>query len=110
MISTPDRRRAVGLIDEAVEAGASREKACHELGVSLRTWQRWTQGGGELRSDGRPQAQRPQPANKLTAHEREEILAICNQEAYQSLPPSQIVPDLADRGSMSPLNRASIGS
>jgi len=56
MISTPDRRRAVGLIDEAVEAGASREKACHELGVSLRTWQRWTQGGGELRSDGRPQA------------------------------------------------------
>ena len=38
------------------------------------------------------------PANKLSDAEREAILAICNQSRYQSLPPSQIVPRLADEG------------
>ncbi len=31
MINVPDRRRAVELINEAVEAGASKKKACSEL-------------------------------------------------------------------------------
>ena len=81
---------------EANQAGASREKACQGLGISVRTYQRWTKQ--ELKTDGRPQAERPEPANKLTPEEREKILAICNQEEYQSLPPRQIVPALADKG------------
>ena len=97
MISAPDRRRAVELIDEAVSAGASTEKACKELEISLRTYQRWTQGDG-VKSDARPQAARPAPANKLSAEERQQIVEICNREAYRSLPPSQIVPSLADEG------------
>ena len=97
MISAPDRRNAVELIDETVEAGASASKACVELHISLRTYQRWTQEAG-VKADGRPQAQRPQPANKLSDEEREEILTTCNAPAYQSLPPSQIVPALADEG------------
>ncbi len=40
MINVPDRRRAVELIDEAVDAGASTQKACDELEISLRTCQR----------------------------------------------------------------------
>lgn len=38
------------------------------------------------------------PANALTAAEREEIVRVCNTPEYCSLPPSQIVPRLADAG------------
>lgn len=96
MISAPDRRRAVELIEAAVAAGASTEKSCKELEISLRTYQRWTNDGG-VKVDGRPQAQRPEPANKLSWAERQQIVETCNEEAYRSLPPSQIVPALADR-------------
>jgi len=96
MISTPDRRKTVQLIREARRAGARCSVACKALGISLRSYQRWTEGG-QVKRDGRPDAQHPEPANKLTPEEREEILRICNQGAYQSLPPSQIVPALADK-------------
>lgn len=97
MISAPDRREAVELIEEAVNAGASAQCACEDLGISQRTYQRWRQGDG-VREDRRPEAERPEPANKLTSQEREQILDTCNGEAYCSLPPSQIVPALADEG------------
>ena len=41
---------------------------------------------------------RPEPRNKLTQEEREEVLAAVNSPAHKSLPPSQIVPTLADEG------------
>jgi transposase InsO family protein len=43
-------------------------------------------------------AVRPSPANKLTQQEREQVLAVTRQDEYKSLPPSQIVPALADKG------------
>jgi len=97
MISHADRRHAVELIDEAVTAGARQRKACGILEISVRTYQRWTQDGAVL-SDARPGAQRPIPANKLSAEEREAILAVSNSPVFRSLPPSQIVPALADEG------------
>lgn len=97
MIGAPDRKRAVRLIEETVEAGARRATACREMGISERTLQRWTQEG-ELRVDGRPGADRPPPANKLTQEERQAVLDTINSEAFRSLPPSQIVPTLADEG------------
>jgi putative transposase len=97
MISLLDRRKAVNLIGEAVAAGASAKQACDVLEISLRTYQRWTQDH-EVKEDARPQAERPTPANKLNQEERQQILALCNQEDYRSLPPSQIVPALADKG------------
>jgi len=97
MIAHADRCRAVALLDEAVAAGARCHKACPVLGISVRTYQRWTRGE-TVSADGRPEADRPAPANKLTEAEREEILAVANSPAYRSLPPSQIVPVLADAG------------
>jgi putative transposase len=97
MIRLSDRRKAVNLIEEAVAAGASAKQACDVLEISLRTYQRWTQDH-EVKEDGRPQAERPTPANKLSLEERQQILALCNREDYRSLPPSQIVPALADKG------------
>uniref|UniRef100_UPI0025F4D9E2 IS3 family transposase n=12 Tax=Thiolapillus sp. TaxID=2017437 RepID=UPI0025F4D9E2 len=38
------------------------------------------------------------PANKLSEAEREQIIKTCNLPEYKSLPPSQIVPILADKG------------
>lgn len=97
MISASDRREAVALINEAVTAGARKATACREMGITIRTLQRWTQSG-QLKMDGRPVATRSEPANKLSETERQEILKVCNQAEYASLPPGQIVPRLADQG------------
>jgi transposase InsO family protein len=97
MISTPYRQTAVALINEAVIAGARRAKACAELEISDRTLQRWTKDG-EVQPDQRPLVPRPEPANKLSAAERTAVLDACNSKEFASLPPSQIVPKLADQG------------
>ena len=97
MISTPDRQTAIVLIDDAVMAGARRAKACSELEISERTLRRWTKDG-EVRPDRRPLVPRPEPANALSAAERAAVLDVCNSEEFSSLPPSQIVPKLADQG------------
>jgi len=98
MISHSDRHEAVELIEEACGLGLTQKAACTALQLSPRTYQRWRQGAEAVKADGRPDAQRPAPANKLSQAEREAILDLCNQPAYQSLPPSQIVPQLADEG------------
>ncbi|MGP9659904.1 helix-turn-helix domain-containing protein, partial [Halomonas sp. AOP31-B1-25] len=71
MISTPDRQRAIALIEDARAQGARLEAACRELGITARTYQRWTRDG-ELREDQRPLVDRPVPANALTPAEEQE--------------------------------------
>jgi hypothetical protein len=97
MISTPHRQTAKLLIEEAVTAGARRAKACSALEISDRTLRRWTKDG-QLHADQRPLMPRPEPANKLSAAERAAVLSLCNSTEFSSLPPSQIVPKLADQG------------
>lgn len=97
MISAPDRQAAVVLIDEAVESGARKALACREAGITLRTLERWVRGG-ELRSDARPTALRPEPAHKLSEAERAAVLQLVNEPRFAALPPTQIVPRLADEG------------
>lgn len=97
MISTPHRQTAVALINEAVTAGARRAMACAELEISDRTLRRWTKDG-RVHPDQRPLVPRPEPANKLSADERTAVLDVCNSTEFASLPPSQIVPKLADQG------------
>jgi len=97
MISVPDRRMAITLIKEAVTQGAREELACEELGISKRTLQRWRSDLTPL-EDQRPVIERPTPKNKLSDIERETIIKTVNQPEFKSLPPSQIVPRLADNG------------
>jgi putative transposase len=97
MINTPDRERAVELVKETVAAGARTFMVCDQMGISMRTYQRWT-GEGAIKADGRPDAVRPPPVHKLTQAERDELLAVVNSPVRKSLPPSQIVPALADEG------------
>lgn len=90
-----ERGQLVQWIEEAVVAGARLAPACIEADICIRTHQRWTRGD-TLRADARPQALRPTPANKLSEEERAVIIAIANEARFASLPPSQIVPRLAD--------------
>lgn len=95
MIAKDERQVAVTLLHEAISAGARMHKACHILGISTHTYLRWKTAGGL--EDKRSQVVRV-PSNKLSLEERKQVLALCNSEPYCSLPPSQIVPMLADEG------------
>lgn len=77
--------------------GARKYKACEELGISVRTYQRWIHSG-KVKVDGRAGAKRQAPHNQLSTEEKAEVLEIINSENYKNLPPSQIVPALADLG------------
>lgn len=83
------------MIQTAQASGARLKQACAEAGITWRTYQRWVrQGTG---GDGRTSVLR-EPGNKLSEEEREAVLSVCSSEEYASLPPSQIVPRLADKG------------
>lgn len=98
MISTQDRQRIVALITEARQAGARLRPACRVAGIDARTWYRWHASDGNLRTDRRPEARRTPPTHKLSTQERQIIVETCSQKRFASLPPSQIVPALADEG------------
>lgn len=100
MIAPEVRQVALELVDEAIAAGARQSAACAELGVSARTLQRYRaqEAEGEPVADRRPEAEHPAPPNKLTDAERRRILEVTCAPEFASLPPSQIVPILADRG------------
>lgn len=91
-----ERKETLGLIDEAVDAGARLEKACKVVGLSERTIQRWRlqDGGGD---DGR-MGPKTVPANKLSDSERRRVIETANSKEFRDLSPKQIVPKLADRG------------
>jgi len=91
-----ERKQVIVLLNESLTAGARRAKACEVLGLSERTLQRW-QTGEAVRCDQRP-LRDYQPPHKLTAIERAEVLAVANSDEFGHLPPSQIVPRLADQG------------
>jgi putative transposase len=88
----------IDLVEEACAAGARLSKACEVVGLSPRTVQRYRQGG-QIKADGRKAAAAGRiPANRLSEEERTEILITVNRPPYRHLPPSQIVPALADEG------------
>jgi putative transposase len=82
------------LIDEAVRQGARRAHACRQVGISVRSVQRWR----ETPQDGRTLGTREAPPNKLSEAERQAVLEVANRADYASLTPHQIVPKLADEG------------
>jgi hypothetical protein len=90
----------VELIDEAHRNGARLFMACRELGITIRTRQRWLRGRDEslVKEDGRKDAERRKPAGALNDHERREVLQIADSPEYASRAPAQIVADLADKG------------
>ena len=90
-----EREGIIHLVDQAIEAGARQSQACEITGISAKTMQRWHQA--ENTQDGRLDA-RHEPGNKLTVLERQRIIKVANEPGYAALPPSKIVPRLADEG------------
>ena len=97
MIRASDRQIAITLIQEAVQAGARERRACQELHLTQRTLQRWRSRASPL-EDQRPHAKRQAPSNKLSTSEQQQIIEVIHRPEFKSLPPSQIVPRLADQG------------
>jgi transposase InsO family protein len=94
-VSLSDRKHLSGLIEVAVGGGARRDECCKAIGLSIRTLQRW-----EKTPDQADQRHGPNnnSVKQLSEEERQNIIAISNSVEYRDLPPSQIVPRLADRG------------
>ena len=61
LTTLPERQEYIAWINEAVQNGARKKCACSEIGISIRTLQRWLQKN----EDGRKNAVRPAPTNKL---------------------------------------------
>ena len=98
MTSIPDRQKIIALVNEARQAGASLKPVCELLNLHSRTLQRWQNKTGCILEDKRSSAAHPKPGNKLSDNEKHLILDTCNNSTYAQLPPSQIVPRLADQG------------
>ncbi|MFT6703376.1 MAG: putative transposase [Pseudomonadales bacterium] len=99
LITTQMRITVIDDVNKAVEAGSRRSRACELVGLAQSTLKRWQPKDEDtVRSDQRPLALKPAPSNKLSEPEQQHILAICNESAYSHLPPSQILPQLAEKG------------
>jgi putative transposase len=98
MIPLEMKQMAVNLIDEAVNAGASCYMASELLGISQRTYRRWSVGESPVADRRGEGAKKRKPSHALTEQEKQEILQVCNSAEHKSLPPTQIVPKLADQG------------
>ena len=81
------------LIQEAVDSGARRWRACEVLGLSVRTVERW----GANDEDGR-HGPNHVPGNKLSEVERQKAVDVMTSPEFRDCSPKQIVPALASRG------------
>jgi len=95
MTSLAQRSQVIGLVNDAIAAGARQERACGALSLSERTLQRWQRD--KSRCDQRPLRVQT-PKNQLSESERQSLLTVTNSDEFGHLAPSQIVPQLADRG------------
>ena len=95
MTTLVERGQIITMVQEAMNAGARQDRACAVITLSERTLQRWQVD--QSRGDQRPERTQT-PTNSLSAPERERLLMVANSEEFGNLPPSQIVPILADRG------------
>ena len=98
MTTLAQRSEILNLVDEAVSGGARHKEACKVIGMAASTLRRWRPAGDAVQADCRPTAARPIPFGRFSDEERQRIVDTCNRAEYASLPPSQIVPALADQG------------
>lgn len=82
MTRTADRSRLMTMLQEAVAGGVRQREACQCVGISERTFQRWQQSPDNRRAT----TSRPVPKNKLSAEEEQQVLAICHEPWFASLP------------------------
>ncbi len=94
-MSVQAKGQIIDWVDQACTDGARQRLACEIVGISTKAFQRWK--AAESLIDKR-QTTVKHPPNKLSALEQSRVLAVVNSKDYADLPPSQIVPKLADNG------------
>jgi putative transposase len=106
------RQTLLDLVGQACKDGARLQLACAVVGLAARTVQRWLSAqrdaAGQCNAgqnalpvgDRRTPDKRIHncPPNKLSDTERQAAMEVLNSDEYKDLPPSQIVPRLADQG------------
>lgn len=99
MTTYKQRQTLLPLIRQCCDSGARLQKACALIGLDARTVQRWQHPEnqeGDLRVGDKRRI--TVPPNKLSEAERQAALELLNSDQFKDLPPSQIVPRLADQG------------
>lgn len=99
MTSCQQRQTLLTLIRQSCDSGARLQKACALIGLDARTVQRWRRPEnqeGDLRVGDKRRI--TVPPNKFSEAERQAALEVVNSDQFKDLPPSQIVPRLADQG------------
>lgn len=66
---------------------------CNDMDIDVKTFKRWI-----LDTTDKRKGPVKVPGNKLDIEEVEKIIKVCTSKKYMDLPPSQIVPLLADEG------------
>lgn len=94
-MSVEEKTQYIQWIDEACQQGARQSKACNVIGIHPKTLQRWKQASN---LQDKRTVRKHMPSNALCEFEQAQILAVVNLPEYRDLPPSQIVPKLADKG------------
>lgn len=82
-----ERDEIIVLIDQARAAGARQSEACSMVGISAKTYQRWTR---TEQMKGRRLEPTHKPGNKLSEWERQQLLKVANEPEYADLPPGKI--------------------
>ena len=93
------RQTLLAFIDQACHEGARLAQACRQIDLCARTVQRWQRPDrrdGDHRRAGQRAVVRC-PANQLSAAERQAALELLSSDEFKDLPPSHIVPRLADQ-------------
>lgn len=96
MTDSEQRKNILNLLDEAQKCGARLAPSCAQIGLSKRTIQHWRAADDAL-VDRRTLVHHS-PPNKLSQEELSHLLSVANSVEYGHLPPSQIIPRLADNG------------
>lgn len=89
------RQTIIGLIDEAVLAGARVHKACAVVGINATTVKRWRTNSESADARKGPLSK---PDNALSKREEEQVLDVMNTPEYSSLSPDKLVALLATLG------------
>lgn len=99
MTTLAERQKIIHYIDEGIAQGARQNEICRLIGLSSRTLQRWRADAQQEQAKGDRRTQRIQtPRNALSEAETGQVIALLNSPQYAHLPPTQIVPMLADQG------------
>lgn len=95
IITKEERIQIIKWVEEAIENGASQYSACKLLEIDPRTLQRWKKNNSyeDMRSTKKGVSH-----NILSKEEERRVLEVINLKEYENLPPSKIVPLLADKG------------